>query len=97
MLARSVGMMVLAGCFSMRTPAERPHALRANAAEAVVGIVVAAVGIGLIRTNPGSDAGRPIDAYVGGAQVIAGGIATLGGTIGFTLAGFDFTPTSANP
>jgi hypothetical protein len=62
----------------MRTPAERPP-LHANAAEAVISIVVAAVGIGLIRTNRWSDAGRPINAYVGGAQVIAGGIATLGG------------------
>jgi hypothetical protein len=94
MVARSLCIVVLAGCFTARTPAERSRTTSYNVAVALGGIAAAALGYELAKASADTDGLGPMfGAMFGGGGIVGGAFMTIGGIGGVVLTELDYVPT----
>jgi hypothetical protein len=94
MLARSLCIVALAGCFTSRTAADHSRTTTYNVATAVGGVAAAMLGFEIIRAGVNTDGlGPPLAVMVGGSGLAAGAFMTIGGIAGVVLTELGYTPT----
>jgi hypothetical protein len=91
--------LVVAGCFTPKTPAQRPRAYAYNALCIAAGIASAVAGYYIAREAPSvgdhddSGLGGIFVGFAGGAGILGGTLLTFGGLSGLAMTSLDLTPT----
>ena len=100
MPARLLCLLLLSGCFTARTHADRPRALAYNALTVVGGVAAGLLGLELARASntwsdsDGEDVYLPaiLGELAGGAGIVGGSLMVFGGLAGLALTELDFVP-----
>jgi hypothetical protein len=97
---RALLPLVLAACFTPRTPAQKPRALVYNALVVAAGLASVAVGYEVAKRAPdggteedGDGLGPFFVGLVGGGGMVGGTFLVIGGLSGMAFTAFDYAPT----
>jgi len=98
---RALLPLVLAACFTPRTPAQKPHAYAYNALCIAAGLASVFAGYEIAKRAPDvgtaedddSGLGGVFVGFVGGGGMLGGTLLTFGGLSGLAMTGLDLSPT----